>query len=152
MKHINYHGQVIPVSDEVAEFLEQDRLRENAQRKRDQRHLSFAGNDIYAIPSLFSDTPTDPTFTQALSLLRKHKLREIFPTLPDDDRKLLWLYYFRCCTMEQIGAEFGVSKMAISKRLRKLLGRLRSLMDETPQIFLQKRFTIRTSVSYQVRL
>lgn len=41
--------------------------------------------------------------------------------------------------MEQIGAEFGVSKMVISKRLRKLLDRLRSFMDEISQIFCKKR-------------
>ena len=38
MKNINYYGQKITVSDEVAEFLEQDRLRESAQRRSDQRH------------------------------------------------------------------------------------------------------------------
>ena len=31
MKNINYYGQKNTVSDEVAEFLEQDRLRESAQ-------------------------------------------------------------------------------------------------------------------------
>ena len=63
---------------------------------------------------------------------QKHKPRESFSALPDDDRKLLCLYFFRCRTGEQIGAEFGVCKITISKLLRKLLGHLRSLMDETP--------------------
>lgn len=130
MKNINYYGQQIAVSDEVAEFLEQDRLRESAQRKSDQRHLDFVGNEIYTMPGLFSDTPTDPTFEQAFQLLRKHKLREIFPTLPDDHRKLLQLYYFRFYTLEEIGKEFGVTKMAISKRLRKIIDHLRSLMED----------------------
>ena len=89
MKNINYYGQKITVSDEVAEFLEQDRLRESAQRRSDQRHLDFVGNEIYTMPGLFTDEPTDPTFEQAFLLLRKHKLRKIFPTLPDDDQKLL---------------------------------------------------------------
>ena len=129
MKNINYNGQKVTVSDEVAEFLEQDRLRERAQRRSDQRHLDFVGNDIYTMPRLFSDTPTDPTPEQAFLLLRKHKLREIFPTLPDDERKLLRLYFFRFYTMEEIGAEFGVGKMAISKRLRKIFDHLRSLME-----------------------
>ena len=145
MKNINYYGQKITVSDEVAEFLEQDRLRESAQRRSDQRHLDFVGNEIYTMPGLFTDEPTDPTFEQAFLLLRKHKLRKIFPTLPDDDQKLLRFYYFRFYTLEQIGKEFGISKMAISKRLRKILDLLRSLMeDEAPyfsQIFLETRFT-----------
>ena len=152
MKNINYYGQKITVSDEVAEFLEQDRLRESAQRRSDQRHLDFVGNEIYTMPGLFTDEPTDPTFEQAFLLLRKHKLRKIFPTLPDDDQKLLRFYYFRFYTLEQIGKEFGISKMAISKRLRKILDLLRSLMeDEAPyfsQIFLETRFTNLLCVSY----
>ena len=154
MKNINYYGQKITVSDEVAEFLEQDRLRESAQRRSDQRHLDFVGNEIYTMPGLFTDEPTDPTFEQAFLLLRKHKLRKIFPTLPDDDQKLLRFYYFRFYTLEQIGKEFGISKMAISKRLRKILDLLRSLMeDEAPyfsQIFLETRFTNLLCVSYKV--
>ena len=133
MKNINYYGQKNTVSDEVAEFLEQDRLRESAQRRSDQRHLDFVGNEIYTMLGLFTDEPTDPTFEQAFLLLRKHKLRKIFPTLPDDDQKLLRFYYFRFYTLEQIGKEFGISKMAISKRLRKILDLLRSLVeDEAP--------------------
>ena len=31
--------------------------------------------------------------------------------------------------MEQIGEEFGISKMAVSKRLKKLLSRMRRLME-----------------------
>ena len=168
MKNINYYGQKITVSDEVAEFLEQDRLRESAQRRSDQRHLDFVGNEIYTMPGLFTDEPTDPTFEQAFLLLRKHKLRKIFPTLPDDDQKLLRFYYFRFYTLEQIGKEYGadevniqvaefdlgISKMAISKRLRKILDLLRSLMeDEAPyfsQIFLETRFTNLLCVSYKV--
>lgn len=154
MKNINYYGQKITVSDEVAEFLEQDRLRESAQRRSDQRHLDFVGNEIYTMPGLFTDEPTDPIFEQAFLLLRKHKLRKIFPTLPDDDQKLLRFYYFRFYTLEQIGKEFGISKMAISKRLRKILDLLRSLVeDEAPyfsQIFLETRFTNLLCVSYKV--
>lgn len=133
MKNINYYGQHISVSENNAEFLEQDRRREAAQERSNQRHLNFVGNEIYTMPGLFTDEPTDPTFEQAFQLLRKHKLRKIFPTLPDDDRKMLRLYYFRFYTLEQIGKEFGISKMAISKRLRKILDHLRGLMeDETP--------------------
>ena len=113
MKNINYYGQKITVSDEVAEFLEQDRLRESAQRRSDQRHLDFVGNEIYTMPGLFTDEPTDPTFEQAFLLLRKHKLRKIFPTLPDDDQKLLRFYYFRFYTLEQIGKEYGADEVNI---------------------------------------
>ena len=37
---IIYNGAQVSVPKEVADFLEQDRKREQAQNKRDQRHLS----------------------------------------------------------------------------------------------------------------
>ena len=36
---ITYSGQQVSVPKEVADFLEQDRKREQAQEKRDERHL-----------------------------------------------------------------------------------------------------------------
>ena len=37
---IVYNGEQVSVSKEVADFLEQDRKREQAQEKQDARHLS----------------------------------------------------------------------------------------------------------------
>jgi len=37
---IEYNGEQVSVPKEVADFLEQDRKREQAQKKQDQRHLS----------------------------------------------------------------------------------------------------------------
>ena len=40
MKSINYFGEDIEVSDEVAAFLEADRRKEDSQGRSDRRHLS----------------------------------------------------------------------------------------------------------------
>ena len=128
MKNINYFGQKITVSDEVAAFLEQDRLREAAQLKSDKRHLDFMGDEVTCTSDLLSNAFSDPTFDKAFRNLRLQDLRKAYQTLSDDDRKLLCLYYYHELSMEQIGRKYGVTKMAISKRLRKLLDRLRSLI------------------------
>lgn len=156
MKNINYYGQKISVSDEVAEFLEQDRLRETAQRRSDQRHINYVGVDIASVPDLFTDEPSDPAFEQAFRNLRKQDLRDAYPFLSDDDRKLLCLYYYHEYSMVEIGATIGVTKMAISKRLRKILDHLRSLMEyEAPQNFCKKiartGFTNLSRVSYKLK-
>ena len=80
---IPYSGQQVSVPKEVADFLEQDRKREQAQEKQDERHLSKS---------------------------------EFETVLPGYDRGL---------TMEEIGKFYGVSKMAVSKRLRKLHQKLK---------------------------
>lgn len=145
MKNINYYGQNISVSDEVAEFLEQDRRREAAQERSGQRHLDYIGVDIASIPDLFTNAHSDPTFEKAYRNLRLEALRKAYQTLSDDERKLLCLYYYHEFSMEKIGRLLGVTKMAISKRLRKILDYLRSLMeDEAPYFllfFLETRFT-----------
>ncbi len=130
MKNINYYGQPITVSDEVAEFLEQDRRREAAQERSDRRHLNYVGVDIASIPDLFTNAHSDPTFEKAYRKLRLEALRKAYQTLSDDERKLLCLYYYHELSMEEIGKRLGVTKMAISKRLRKILDHLRGLMEE----------------------
>ena len=128
MKNINYYGQAITVSDEIATFLEQDQLREAAQLKSDKRHLDFMGDEVACTSDLLSNAFSDPTFDKAFRNLRLQDLRKAYQTLSDDDRKLLCLYYYHELSMEQIGRKYGVTKMAISKRLRKLNDRLRSLI------------------------
>ncbi len=136
MKNINYYGQQVTVSNEVAEFLEQDRRREVAQDRSDQRHLNFVGVDIASIPDLFTNTHSDPIFDKAYRNLRQEDLRAAYQTLSDDERQLLCLYYYHEFSMGVIGKRLGVTKMAISKRLRKIHDYLRSLMeDEAPQNF-----------------
>lgn len=151
MKSINYYGQQITVSDEVAEFLEQDRLRQAAQQRSDRRHIDFVDIEFACATNLLDDTPSDPTFEKAFRNLQLRDLRIAIQTLSDDDRKLLCLYYYHELSMEQIGRRYGVTKMAISKRLRKLHDHLRSLMiHEAPQIFSGIWFTNLQRVSYNV--
>lgn len=130
MKNINYYGQQISVPDEVAEFLEQDRLRQAAQQRSDKRHIDFVDIDFACSANLLDDTPSDPTFEQAFINLQLRDLRTAYQSLSDDDRKLLCLYYYHELSMEEIGKKYGVTKMAISKRLRKLHDRLRSLIEK----------------------
>ena len=145
MKNINYYGQNISVSENNAEFLEQDRRREAAQERSNQRHLDYVGVDIASVPDLFTNAHSDPTFEKAYRNLRLEALRKAYQTLSDDERKLLCMYYYHEFSMEEIGRRLGVTKMAISKRLRKILDLLRSLMeDEAPYFllfFLETRFT-----------
>lgn len=128
MKNINYYGQQISVPDEVAEFLEQDRLRQAAQQRSDKRHIDFVDINFACATNLLDDTPSDPTFEQAFINLQLRDLRTAYQSLSDDDRKLLCLYYYHELSMEEIGKKYGVTKMAISKRLRKIHDHLRSLI------------------------
>lgn len=118
-----YNGEPVSVPKEVADFLEQDRKREQAQDKQDQRHLS---KSEFETVLFFSDCVSRPVEDTVLRNLRLENLRKAIDGLGSQGRDLVELRYGRGLTMEEIGKIYGVSKMAVSKRLKTLHEKLRS--------------------------
>ena len=120
---IIYNGEPVSVPKEVADFLEQDRKREQAQDKRDERHLSKS--EFETVLSWWYCVRR-PVEDAALRNLRLETLRKAVDGLDDQGQDLIRLRYGSDLTMEEIGKIYGVSKMAVSKRLKKLHEKLRS--------------------------
>ena len=120
---ISYSGQQVSVPKEVADFLEQDRKREQAQEKQDQRHLS---RSEFETVLFCSDCVRRPVEDAVLWNLQLECLREAVDDLGDQGRDLVELRYGRGLTLEEIGRIYGMSKAAVSKRLKKLHEQLRS--------------------------
>ena len=114
---VTYQGQQVSVSKEAADFLERDRRHMRAQYKRDQRHLSR--RDFETVLSSYGDVER-VTEDTALKNLQLETLREVVAGLGERDRRLISLRYDEELSMEAIGRQLGVSRMAISKRLRTL--------------------------------
>ncbi len=120
---IIYNGEPVSVPKEVADFLEQDRKREQAQDKQDQRHLSKSEFETVLSCSDDVDRPVEDAVLRNLQL---EDLRKAADELGDQGRDLIELRYGSGLTMEEIGKIYGISKMAVSKRLKKLHEKLRS--------------------------
>ena len=114
---VTYQGQQVSVPKEVADFLERDRRRMRAQYKRNQRHLSRRNFEM--VLSGYGDA-SRVTEDTALKNLQLETLREAVVGLDERDQELIRLRYGRELSMEAIGKRQGVSRMAISKRLRTL--------------------------------
>ena len=119
---ITYCGQQVSVPREVADFLEQDRKREQAQDKQDQRHLSKSEFETVLSGSECVRRPVEDTVLWNLQL---ECLRKAVDGLGTQGRDLVELRYGQGLTMEEIGTIYGVSKAAVSKRLKKLHEQLR---------------------------
>ena len=119
---ISYSGQQVSVPKEVADFLEQDRKREQAQDKQDQRHLSKSEFETVLSGSDCVRRPVEDAVFRNLQL---ECLRKAVDDLGDSGRDLIQLRYGRDLTMEEIGTIYGVSKASVSKRLKKLHEQLR---------------------------
>ena len=120
---IVYNGEQVSVPKEVADFLEQDRKREQAQDKQDTRHLSKS--EFETVPS-GSDCVRRPVEDAALRNLQLESLRKAIAELDVQGQNLLSLRYSGELTLEEIGQIYGISRMAVSKRLKKLHKKLGS--------------------------
>jgi RNA polymerase sigma-B factor len=50
--------------------------------------------------------------------------------LPANERRLLYLRFFKMCSQEEIAAEFGISQMQVSRWLRRTLSQLKEAIGE----------------------
>ena len=114
---IEYNGEQVSVPKEAADFLEQDRKREQAQKKQDQRHLSKSEFETVLSGS---DCVRRPVEDAVLRNLRLENLRKAIANLDDKDQEMISLRYSDALTMEEIGQIYDISKTAVSKRLKKL--------------------------------
>ena len=114
---IEYNGEQVSVPKEVADFLEQDQKREQAQKKQDSRHLSKSEFETVLSGS---DCVRRPVEDAVLRNLRLENLRRAVANLDDKDQEMISLRYSGELTMEEIGKVYDISKMAVSKRLKKL--------------------------------
>lgn len=114
---IEYNGEQVSVPKEVADFLEQDRKREQAQKKQDSRHLSKSEFETVLSSS---DCVRRPVEDAVLRNLRLENLRKAVANLDDKDQEMISLRYSDALTMEEIDQIYDISKMAVSKRLKKL--------------------------------
>ena len=127
-KTIFYGNSKISVSYEVAEFLESDRKRQEADKLSDRRHFSNSDSED-VMETVPRTSQSDPTLDAVIRNLTLQKLQDVIAKLSDSERDLIMMYFFQEYTMEQIGQKFGISKMAVSKQLKKLLNRMRESME-----------------------
>ena len=118
-----YNGEPVSVPKEVADFLEQDRKRQQAQDKQDDRHLS---KSEFETVLFCSECVRRPVEDEALRNLRLENLRGAIAELDVQGQNLLSLRYSDALTMDEIGQIYGISRMAVSKRLKKLHEKLGS--------------------------
>ena len=118
-----YNGEQVSVPKEVAEFLEQDRKRARAQDRQDKRYLSRSEYETVLSRHVPAGRPVERSVLHTLQL---ENLRNAVAELSDPEQELISLRYDGELTMEEIGKLFGVSKMTVSKRLKKLYAKLKN--------------------------
>ena len=122
-KLITYENQTIEISDKLFEFMEQDKKHQAAEERSDRRHLSKSSFETVKIKQECSSKEFENLVFHNLSL---KKMRTAVNELSEEEQKLIEMYYWKNQSMQEIGKVFAVSKMAVSKRHKKILDKLRA--------------------------
>ena len=118
-----YNEEPVLVSREVADYLEEERKRDQAETRQDRRHLSKSEFETVSDCAVPIRRPGEDA---CIGGRRVERLRYAVKQLDDQEQKLIDLRYKCYMTEEQVGEVFGISRMAVSKRLKKLHEKLRS--------------------------
>ncbi len=129
MVTIVYNKQRVLVTEEVAEFLEQDKRRHEAEKRSDRRHRAYHRVDPDKAVITDREKGVNLVLNQVIRSIQTEELWTAVSLLPSEDRLLIQYRYCDELTMEEIGRIFGISKMAVSKRHKKVLGKLRVMLS-----------------------
>jgi RNA polymerase sigma-70 factor (ECF subfamily) len=121
---ITYNGQEIKVDKAVADYLEIERLREQAEKRSDKRHLSDKDINREDIDSFLSDKPTDFT-EQIANDSEAEYLCWAINALTDTQRRRVQMYFFDGFSYARIAEFEGVSKTAVGVSINAALEKLK---------------------------
>ena len=89
-KTILYGNSKISVSYEVAEFLESDRKRQEAEKRSNRRHISKSDSETVLANVPITSQP-DPTLDAVIRNLTLQKLQDVIAKLSDSERDLIMM-------------------------------------------------------------
>ena len=125
---ILYNGSEVVVSKEVADFLDEERRRKQAEEKSDSRHRGFTDLQT-AIASILKNVFTDPVSNEVIRKDIMERLGKVIRDLDEESRWLIELHYFEERSLTATAEFFGISKQALSKRHAQLLKKMRKSME-----------------------
>ena len=115
--------EATPGLEEIFDEFRKDRQNQNRSDERNQ--LSFTGRTV-PYPSRGGK---DPVYQAVKRRLLRQKLISALLNLSEKEWDLIIMYFFEEKTEEEIGRSLGISKMAVCKRLKKTIARMRGLME-----------------------
>ncbi len=132
MKHYTYHfsdgtKSTVEVTDEMYETLtEMDACERKNNRTETRRHISVSVLSESNIEILALDEDLSDLIIAKENI---SNLQEAIKSLTADEQNLVRLYYFDNLTLEVIAQKYGVQKPAISKRLSRILRKLKKVLQ-----------------------
>ncbi len=150
LKRLFRDGGTVKVSRGLKELsIKAARVQENLRKKGIEPHLSQiaeelgvtveqAGEAVCAAQPVLSLTPAEdgepeydlPVPPQQTAVTEHIALNQCLALLNEDERNLLILRYWKNRTQTETGVILGLSQVQVSRKEKKVLGKLRQMMEE----------------------
>jgi RNA polymerase sigma factor (sigma-70 family) len=104
----------------------ENRLEYNNDQTETRRHYSYSDqNDKWS-----TLTAEEDVLDKILHTLEKEALKDAIKKLEPQQQELIWDVYYKGLSMADVARRDGVSKMAITNRMNKIIKRLRNILKD----------------------
>ena len=124
---ITYNGAEIWVEKSVADYLEDERKREQSAAKSDQRHLSDKEIDSFDIHDYLLNKPVE-LIDEIIRDDEIERLLKSISTLSEDEQSIIINRFFRQKELAEIANERGITYQAVQDRLKQILNKLKTFL------------------------
>ncbi len=130
-RFIRLHGILMEVTDKDYKIFYEARRRQKYLKERSEEKqdisLDTLAQEKYDGEIMIPDT-TENVEMQVERKLMLENLKTCILLLPDESQKIIYLRFYENMTEEQIGEIYGITQQAVSKRMSRIIEKIKKLL------------------------
>lgn len=132
-RFLSLHGMLMEVTEEEYVSYYKDKRRQRYIDERAKIFGTFSYDALTTDEFNGKDILSDPNSNVEAEVQARYfteKLRTALSELTDDERILITLHYYKDISESELAKKYGISQQAISKRIKKIREKLKSIIEK----------------------
>lgn len=132
-RFLSLHGMLMEVTEEEYVSYYKDKRRQRYIEERAKKFGTFSYDALTTAEFNGEDILADPNSNVEAEVQARYfteKLRTALSELTDDERILITLHYYKDISESELAKKYGISQQAISKRIKKIREKLKSIIEK----------------------
>lgn len=132
-RFLSLHGMLMEVTEEEYVSYYKDKRRQRYIEERAKKFGTFSYDALTTDEFNGEDILSDPNSNVEAEVQARYfteKLRTALSELTDDERILITLHYYKDISESELAKKYGISQQAISKRIKKIREKLKSIIEK----------------------
>ena len=132
-RFLSLHGVLMEVAEEDYLSYYKEKRRQRYIDERAKKFGTFSYDALTTDEFNGKDILSDPNSNVEAEVQARYfteKLRTALSELTDDERILITLHYYKDISESELAKKYGISQQAISKRIKKIREKLKSIIEK----------------------